>query len=109
MQHLEAAGADFLPSTIDSYTRQNRYSEAQKGMEESLRLDRNMLNGFPAVNYGVEGCKRVFEAVDVPLQARHGTPDARLLAEIIHAAGWTSNEGGAISYNIPYAKNSINC
>lgn len=105
MQHLEAAGADFLPCTIDSYTRQNRYSEAQKGMEESLRLDRNMLNGFPAVNYGVEGCKRVFEAVDVPLQARHGTPDARLLAEIIHAAGWTSNEGGAISYNIPYAKN----
>jgi hypothetical protein len=27
-----------------------------------------------------------------------------LLAEIIHAAGWTSNEGGGISYNIPYAK-----
>ncbi|MDD4212781.1 MAG: methylaspartate mutase subunit E [Bacilli bacterium] len=105
MQYLEEAGADFLPCTIDSYTRQNRYSEAQKGMEESLRLDRNMLNGFPAVNYGVEGCRQVYESVDVPLQARHGTPDARLLAEIIHAAGWTSNEGGAISYNIPYAKN----
>lgn len=105
LQHLEAAGADFLPNTIDSYTRQNRYSEAQKGMEESLRLDRNMLNGFPAVNYGVDDCKRVYDAVNLPLQARHGTPDARLLAEIIHAAGWTSNEGGAISYNIPYAKN----
>ncbi len=26
---------------------------------------------------------------------------ARLLSEIIHAAGWTSNEGGGISYNIP--------
>ncbi|PKK89620.1 MAG: methylaspartate mutase subunit E, partial [Tenericutes bacterium HGW-Tenericutes-7] len=24
MRHLEQAGADFLPSTIDSYTRQNR-------------------------------------------------------------------------------------
>lgn len=104
LQFLEAAGADFLPSTIDSYTRQNRYSEAQKGMEESLRLNRNMLNGFPAVNYGVEDCRKVLEGVNVPLQARHGTPDARLLSEIIHAAGWTSNEGGGISYNIPYAK-----
>ena len=47
---------------------------------------------------------QVLDAVNVPLQARHGTPDARLLAEIIHAAGWTSNEGGGI-YNIPYAKN----
>ncbi len=105
LKFLEEAGADFLPSTIDSYTRQNRYSEAEKGIEESKRLNRNMLNGFPAVNYGVEGCMKVLDNVNVPLQARHGTPDARLLAEIIHAAGWTSNEGGAISYNIPYAKN----
>ncbi|HHU56048.1 MAG TPA: methylaspartate mutase subunit E [Acholeplasmataceae bacterium] len=105
MQYLENAGADLLPTTIDSYTRQNRYEEAQHGIEESNRLNRNMLNGFPAVNYGVENCIKVYESVGVPLQARHGTPDARLLAEIIHAAGWTSNEGGGISYNIPYAKN----
>ncbi|MFA5720363.1 MAG: methylaspartate mutase subunit E [Acholeplasmataceae bacterium] len=104
LQHLEKAGADFLPSTIDSYTRQNRYQEAEKGIEESERLGRSMLNGFPAVNYGVETCAKVLDAVNVPLQARHGTPDSRLLAEIIHAAGWTSNEGGAISYNLPYAK-----
>ncbi|MGD9604972.1 MAG: methylaspartate mutase subunit E [Bacilli bacterium] len=105
MQFLEEAGADFLPSTIDSYTRQNRYSEAERGIEESRRQNRSMLNGFPAVNYGVELCHRVAESVNVPLQARHGTPDSRLLAEIIHAAGWTSNEGGGISYNLPYAKN----
>jgi len=35
---------------------------------------------------------------------RHGTPDARLLTEITMAAGFTSNEGGGISYNIPYSK-----
>ena len=105
LQYLEQAGADFLPSTIDSYTRQNRYMEAERGIEESKKNNRNMLNGFPAVNYGVEQCRKVLDSVDVPLQARHGTPDARLLAEIIHAAGWTSNEGGGISYNIPYAKN----
>ena len=104
LEHLEAAGADFLPSTIDSYTRQNRYAEAEKGIEESIRENRAMLNGFPGVNHGVHGCRQVLESVGVPLQARHGTPDSRLLAEIIHAAGWTSNEGGAISYNVPYAK-----
>lgn len=105
LQFLEKAGADLLPSTIDSYTRQNRYLEAERGIEESIRQERSLLNGFPAVNHGVEACRKVFESINVPLQARHGTPDARLLSEIIHAAGWTSNEGGAISYNLPYAKN----
>ncbi len=38
LQFLEAAGADFLPSTIDSYTRQNRYQEAENGIEED-KLD----------------------------------------------------------------------
>lgn len=97
-------GADLLPSTIDSYTRQNRYNECQVGIEESLKEGRSFLNGFPAVNHGVKGCREVFESVSKPLQARHGTPDSRLLAEIIHAGGYTSNEGGGISYNIPYAK-----
>lgn len=97
-------GADLLPSTIDSYTRQNRYHECQVGIDESLKAGRSLLNGFPGVNHGVAGCRKVLEAVDLPLESRHGTPDGRLLAEITHAAGWTSNEGGAISYNIPYAK-----
>lgn len=96
--------ADLLPSTIDSYTRQNQYKEAQNGIEESLKAGRSLLNGFPAVNHGVEGVRRVVESVDGPLQVRHGTPDARLLAEITLAAGYTSYEGGGISYNIPYAK-----
>lgn len=105
LQHLENSGADFLPSTIDSYTRQNRYNEVDYGIKETIANHRNMLNGFPAVNHGVLECRRVVEAVNVPVQARHGTPDSRLLAEIIHAGGFTSNEGGAISYNLPYAKN----
>jgi methylaspartate mutase epsilon subunit len=97
-------GADLLPSTIDSYTRQNRYDECEIGITESRKAGRSLLNGFPGVNHGVHGCKKVLESVNLPLEARHGTPDARLLSEIIHAAGWTSNEGGGISYNIPYAK-----
>lgn len=101
----DVGGADLLPTTIDSYSRLNRYDECEIGIKESMSAGRSLLNGFPAVNHGISGCRRVFEAVDLPLQARHGTPDARLLAEIIHASGWTSNEGGGISYNVPYAKN----
>jgi len=106
MQYLEEKGeADLLPSTIDSYTRQNRYEEAENGISESLRLDRAMLNGFPAVNHGVAKCRQVIESVNVPMQVRHGTPDARLLTEITYAGGFTSYEGGGISYNLPYCKN----
>ncbi len=106
MQYLEKEGeADLLPSTIDSYTRQNRYQEAENGIAESIRLGRAMLNGFPAVNHGVAKCRQVVESVNVPMQVRHGTPDARLLTEITFAGGFTSYEGGGISYNLPYCKN----
>ncbi|MBU3188561.1 methylaspartate mutase subunit E [Clostridium bowmanii] len=102
----EEGGADLLPTTIDSYTRLNRYDACEIGIKDSITEGRSLLNGFPGVNHGVKGCRQVFEAVNLPLEARHGTPDARLLAEITHASGWTSNEGGGISYNIPYAKNA---
>ena len=106
MQYLEKYGeADLLPSTIDSYTRQNRYEEAENGIAESIRLGRAMMNGFPAVNHGVAKCRQVVESVKLPMQVRHGTPDARLLTEITYAGGFTSYEGGGISYNLPYCKN----
>ena len=106
LQYLEREGeADLLPTTIDSYTRQNRYEEAENGVSESIRLGRALMNGFPAVNHGVAGCRRIVESVSVPVQVRHGTPDARLLTEITYAGGFTSYEGGGISYNLPYCKN----
>lgn len=105
LQYLEREGeADLLPSTVDSYTRLNRYNEAQVGIEKSKESGRSMLNGFPIVNYGVEICRTVTSALKSPLQVRHGTPDARLLTEISIAGGFTSYEGGGISYNIPYSK-----
>lgn len=105
LQYLENEGeADLLPSTIDAYTRQNRYDEAEKGIERSKETGTSMLNGFPAVNWGVEACRRVTSSVRSPVQVRHGTPDARLLGEITLAGGFTSYEGGGISYNIPYTK-----
>ena len=105
LQFLEREGeADLLPSTVDSYTRLNRYNEAQVGIEKSKESGRSMLNGFPIVNYGVEICRTVTSSLRNPVQVRHGTPDARLLTEISIAGGFTSYEGGGISYNIPYSK-----
>ncbi|KGL53805.1 MULTISPECIES: methylaspartate mutase subunit E [Porphyromonas] len=106
LQFLETEGeADLLPSTVDSYTRLNRYKEAENGIEKSKETGRSMLNGFPIVNYGVDICRSVTSALKNPVQVRHGTPDARLLTEISIAGGFTSYEGGGISYNIPYSKN----
>ena len=106
LTYLQDKGeADLLPTTIDSYTRQNRYEEAETGIRESMKEHRSMLNGFPAVNHGVQGCRRLINSLDTPIQVRHGTPDARLLTEITYAGGFTSYEGGGISYNLPYAKN----
>lgn len=106
LTYLQNKGeADLLPTTIDSYTRQNRYEEADNGIRESMKERRSMLNGFPAVNHGVQGCRQLINALDTPIQVRHGTPDARLLTEITYAGGFTSYEGGGISYNLPYAKN----
>lgn len=95
---------DLLPTTIDAYTRHNGYREAEDGIARSREAGRSMMNGFPAVNHGVEGCRELVESLEKPVQVRHGTPDARLLAEITLAAGFSSFEGGGISYNIPYAK-----
>ncbi len=111
LQHLQNEGeADLLASTIDSYTRQNQYQNCAEGIRREKEgmangTFRPFLNGFPAVNHGVQGCRQVIEAVNIPVQVRHGTPDARLLTEITYAGGFTSYEGGGISYNIPYAKN----
>jgi methylaspartate mutase epsilon subunit len=106
LKYLENEGeADLLPTTVDSYTRLNRYNEAENGIEKSRETGRSMLNGFPIVNYGVDICRKVTSALTKPVQVRHGTPDARLLTEISIAGGFTSYEGGGISYNIPYSKN----
>ena len=66
LQYLQNEGrADFLPSTIDSYTRHNRYKNAQEGIERSEKEGRSLLNGFPCVNHGVDGCTKVLDSVNV--------------------------------------------
>ena len=61
LKHLQnEGGADLLPTTIDSYTRQNQYENCAEGIRREKEGMANgnfhpFLNGFPAVNHGVKG------------------------------------------------------
>lgn len=106
LKGLQAAGADLLPTTLDSYTRNCRFVEAQDGLRESLEQGRSLLNGFPVVNHGLDGCRRVVESVELPLVGRPGAPDARLAAEVTLAAGYSDFEGGPLDYFFAYTKDT---
>ena len=63
LRHLqEEGGADLLPMTTDTYTRNLKFQEAARGIAESRRLERSMLNGLPVVNHGPRAVRRVVEA-----------------------------------------------
>jgi methylaspartate mutase epsilon subunit len=97
-------GVRVLSYQVDSLTRNNNYAGVEEALGENGLIGNMTINGFPIVNHGVPGLRRIISEVGVPLQTRHSTRDPRLLAEISYAGGVTSFEGGAICYNIPYYK-----
>jgi len=98
------AGADFIPLTIDSHTRHNDYSTASELLAAGHAQGHDLLNGYPIVSHGVARTRSLFEGIEKPVSLRHGTPDARLLAELALASGITEIEGGGLSYALPYSK-----
>jgi len=96
--------ADFLSIIIDSHTRENHYDNAKISLEDSIKSNRSLLNGFPLINYGTKLARKIINDVEVPLQIKHGSPDARLLAEIALLGGFSAFDGGGISHNIPFSK-----
>ncbi len=105
MRTLDDEGlADVVPTTTDSYTRNEQFAQAQHGIEESQRQGRSMLNGLPIVNYGVTACRRLIEAVDKPAIVLSGTAMPKLTAEVGLAAGYTGYLGSGIAYTVSYTK-----
>ncbi len=98
------AGADFIPLTVDSLTRQNRYDTATELLRRSEDEGKNYLNGYPLVSHGFEVTRGLYEALQRPVSLRHGTPDARLLVEVAIASGIVEIEGGGICYCLPYSE-----
>ena len=103
-KNFKRAGVKVLSYQVDSLTRNNNYPGAEEAIRDSSLSGTSTLNGFPVINHGVTGLRRIAQQIRLPLQTRHSTRDPRLLAEISYAGGVTSFEGGAICYNIPYYK-----
>ena len=105
LETLDTDGlADIVPTTTDSYTRNERFAKAEEGRLESERKGRSMLNGFPLVNYGVHKCRALMAAVDKPAIALTGTSMPRLTGEIAYAGGLTGYLGSGVAYTTSYTK-----
>ena len=105
MQVLDREGlADVVPTTTDSYTRNEQFHLAQNGINESERLGRSLLNGYPIVNYGVAKAAELIEAIDKPAIMLTGTAMPRLTGEIAFAGGYTGYLGSGIAYTSSYTK-----
>ena len=105
MQVLDREGlADIVPTTTDSYTRNEQFHLAQKGVTESEKAGRSLLNGYPIVNYGVAKATELIDAIEKPAIMLTGTSMPKLTAEIGFAGGYTGYLGSAIAYTTSYTK-----
>lgn len=105
MEVLDRDGhADIVPTTTDSYTRNEQWDLAQNGIEETRKMGRSMLNGYPLVNYGVEYATRLIDAIEKPAIMLTGTAMPKLTGEIGYAAGYSGYLGSGIAYTVSYVK-----
>jgi methylaspartate mutase epsilon subunit len=107
MRALDRDGmADIVPTTTDSYTRNEQWTQAGTGIEESKRQGRSMLNGFPMVNFGPRETRKLIEAIGKPAIVLSGTAMPRLTSEIGFASGYSGYLGSGIAYTTSYTKNT---
>jgi methylaspartate mutase epsilon subunit len=97
LTYVEKEGlADILGTSVDSFSRQNDYAEAQKRLDESIKRGKSVLNGLPVVNHGVTGFRKIIAAVKSPISMRYGAADPRLIDEIGYAGGHTAGPVDAL-------------
>jgi methylaspartate mutase epsilon subunit len=90
-QYVQDAGeADLLATSVDSFSRVLNFSAAEKGLQESQKIGKSVLNGLPVVNHGARAIRRIISALKVPVGLRYGAIDPRLIDEIGLAGGHTS-------------------
>lgn len=87
---LVGSGVPFIPVTTDSYTRQLDFEKVEGILEEMRRTGRNLLNGYPIINYGVKQTRKIIESVDEgAFNPRLSLKSYPLATEISFAAGMT--------------------
>lgn len=88
--HLQDVGrSGLLQCLFDSYTRTGRFDRLDPVIRECEATGKNLLNGYPLVNYGVAENRRLVEAVDRPVGALGPAVDSRLANEIACASGYS--------------------
>ena len=105
LRELDTVGmADIVPTTTDSYTRNEQWASAERGIEESRKAGRSMLNGFPMVNYGPRETRKLIEAIAKPAIVLSGTSFPKLTSEVGYAAGFSGYLGSGLAYTVSYTK-----
>lgn len=94
--YLQEREADILTWTCDTYCRRNQFEKARAALEESKRIGRSLLNGFPSVIHSVKGCRQLFEAVDKPCEGRGATGTPQAYNTFMLGGGVTSFNGAAL-------------
>lgn len=88
---LEESGVPFIPVTTDSYTRQLDFDKVNSILEEMRKTGRNLLNGYPIINYGVKQTRKIIESVNIgAFNPRLSLKSYPLATEISFAAGMTA-------------------
>ncbi|MBI2859015.1 MAG: hypothetical protein HYX90_08050 [Chloroflexi bacterium] len=99
--HLYArdnGGSDYARISTDAYTRRMEFDKAMAGLEESRRLGRSILNGFPSVIHGLAVNRQLHEGIDLPISTICGAAHTELHYLITLAAGATEAVGDALSH-----------
>jgi methylaspartate mutase epsilon subunit len=87
---LEESGVPFIPVTTDSYTRQLDFEKVEGLLAEMRKTGRNLLNGYPIINYGVKQTRKIIESVNIgAFNPRLSLKSYPLATEISFAAGMT--------------------
>ena len=99
----------------DAYTRKCRFEQAQAGMERSYKEGFSVMSGYPIVNYGIKGARKLFESVKSSVYLNASDEDPRLQVEIALASGWSKiashilNDLTQHSKDYPLDKRIQNC
>ncbi|MDP3137380.1 MAG: hypothetical protein Q8N17_13750 [Burkholderiaceae bacterium] len=81
---------------LDAYSRKKRFDAVDKAINASAAAGVNLLSGYPAVNHGVTGFRRLMETTGHSAHLSTLDEDPRLCTEISLAGGAT----GYLAYDI---------
>ena len=101
----EEGQTDLMGTMVDSMTRNQLYDAAERGLQKTIETGKWVLNGFPLVTHGVQGTRRLIEAVNLPVMIRGISPDYRLIDEIGFAGGHTATSGSPLNAFCQYSSN----